>query len=166
MSSINAENITVTNLYVEYINGYPASAFTVGGGSSGNPCEQIQPACDNDDAGCPECFDSPASCIGATGATGPTGPTGVTGPTGPTGPKGADGISSGLLLYMNFSEATSIDLFTNSGIPPLPNPPQDPIPADQTFTGFISSAPTKVSHLSTISDSNAVSQVEQTFPTA
>jgi hypothetical protein len=44
---------------------------------------------------------------GPTGNTGPAGNTGNTGPTGSTGPtgiKGQDGTSSGLLLYLNYSE--------------------------------------------------------------
>jgi hypothetical protein len=38
---------------------------------------------------------------GATGHTGPTGATGPTGPTGTTGTTGPDGISTGLILYLD-----------------------------------------------------------------
>ena len=104
MSSINAENITVTNLNVEYINGYPASSFSIGTSSSGNPCEQTDPTCDDNDAGCPECLELPTSCTGAAGATGATGATGAQGP---------QGISSGLVLYLNMSEDSTMNWFTN-----------------------------------------------------
>jgi hypothetical protein len=43
----------------------------------------------------------PIGLEGPTGPTGPTGPIGVDGPTGPTGPAGVNGISSGLVLYLD-----------------------------------------------------------------
>ena len=52
MSNISATNITVTNLSVKYINGYPASMF---GSSNSNPCGQTEPTCDYDDS-CPESY--------------------------------------------------------------------------------------------------------------
>ena len=82
MSSINAENITVTNLTVSYINGQPV-----------------------------DCQDD-CNCLGATGATGATGArgaqgqrgiTGSTGSTGATGAQGAVGLTTGLTLYLNMS---------------------------------------------------------------
>lgn len=65
MSSINAENIIVTNLNVEYINGQPVSYF--GFGNSSDPCSQPDNCydCDGeDDGGCPQCFDLPSSYTG------------------------------------------------------------------------------------------------------
>lgn len=61
----------------------------------------------------------PAGDIGSTGATGPTG-SGTTGPTGPTGPAGSNGISSGLVLYIDDAGGTSpttgsLLLIPNSG---------------------------------------------------
>ena len=43
---------------------------------------------------------------GPTGSTGCTGPTGVTGETGPIGIPGMNAVSSGLLLYMDASDAS------------------------------------------------------------
>ena len=79
---------------------------------------------------------------GSQGVTGPQGSQGAQGTTGATGAQGATGetgLSSGLLLYLNFSESTTIDTFTTSSNPALPgdvNPvttePLDPI--SQTFS--------------------------------
>jgi hypothetical protein len=105
MSSINAENITVTNLNVEYINGYPASAFTGGGCGGGcgnnscNLCEQSIPSCD--DSGCPQCLSYPTCSGGGTGSGG-TGAQGAQGATGATGAQGALG-GSGIVL-IRFSD--------------------------------------------------------------
>ena len=182
MSSINAENITVTNLNVEYINGIPAASFGSSNGTSGNPCDQPENCYDCNESECPQCLPYPennSGTTGPTGNTGYTGPTGDTGPTGsqgptgdtgPTGQKGEDGLSSGLLLYMNFSELiTTINLFDFNPVNPSnSNPPYNPLPADQSFTynGNPSSSPTTVSHLSTTSNNNLQSTVTQTFPSS
>ena len=110
MSNINAQNITVTNLTVTYINGFPYTA-----NPCSNPCTTGYyvpcPDCDYvgpDDCDCgnscewcdsipaPEpdecdCFvPCPTPCGGGgPGSTGPTGPAStVPGPTGPTGHTG------------------------------------------------------------------------------
>ena len=161
MSSINAENITVTNLNVEYINGIPAASFG-SSNNTGNPCDQPDNCydCNADDNECPQCLPYPESNTGADGATGPTGP------TGPTGQKGEDGLSSGLLLYMNYSETTAspIDLFDFDPVNPSnSNPPYNPLPIDRSVSP-IPVSPLKVRHLSTTSTSSSQTTVTQTFP--
>ena len=111
---------------------------------------------------------------GSQGATGPQGSQGYTGATGATGAQGATGqtgLSSGLLLYLNYSEATTIDTFTTSSNPALPgdvNPPAtEPLdPISQTFSGYITTEPTQVRHLSTTASVAPQSTVQQLFSVA
>jgi hypothetical protein len=73
-SSINAQNITVTNLTVEYINGQPAA---------NNDCDS--------GCGCDSGSQGATGARGAQGQRGITGSQGTTGVTGATGPQGATG---------------------------------------------------------------------------
>ena len=97
MSSINAENITVTNLTVTYINGKPASSGC--SSCSGCSCDQTDDCydCPDENTDCPQCLDLPPPCPqgaqGATGATGAQGATGATGAIGATGATGAQGAT-------------------------------------------------------------------------
>ena len=90
MSSINAENITVTNLTVAYINGKPVSSGCSSCSScsscSGCACDHIDDCydCPDENTGCPQCFDLPVPCgQGAQGAPGAQGAQGA--PGGGTG---------------------------------------------------------------------------------
>ena len=110
---------------------------------------------------------------GAGGPIGPRGFQGYTGPTGPTGPTGATGqtgLSSGLLLYMNYSESTSIDTFTTSSNPALPgdvNPPTTE-PVDPILQTILPDPvpPIFIRHLSTTPTMAPQSTVEQEFSVA
>ena len=80
----------------------------------------------------------PTGQTGPTGPTGPigTGPTGPTGQTGPTGEPGLQGSSSGLLLYLNFTQQypNASGIFTNSGTP-VP-PPLSPYSINDYPNGY------------------------------
>ena len=108
----------------------------------------------------------PQGAQGAGGLIGPRGFQGYTGPTGPTGPTGQTGLSSGLLLYMNYSESTSIDTFTTSSNPALPgdvNPPTTE-PVDPILQTPV--PPIFIRHLSTTPTMAPQSTVEQEFSVA
>lgn len=78
----------------------------------------------------------PTGPTGSTGVAGPTGPTGanstVAGPTGPTGAQGANGISSGLVLYIDSASGTSP---VSGTLPLIPN-----TGAQQTVTTSVNSS--------------------------
>jgi hypothetical protein len=108
----------------------------------------------------------PEGSTGARGAQGLRGITGAQGSTGATGAQGSTGLTTGLVLYLNMSEATTVPWFTNAGL--LPNPPEDPLAINQVYSGFYSSPPstnppTFVRHLSITATSVASSSVQQTF---
>lgn len=112
----------------------------------------------------------PKGSQGVTGSTGPQGAQGATGATGAQGATGETGLSSGLLLYMNYSESTTIDIFNTSSNPALPgdvNPPATE-PLDPIFQTFSPDpvAPIFIRHLSTTSSTAPQSTVEQEFSVA
>ena len=104
----------------------------------------------------------PTGDTGATGATGAQGIQGIQGPTGATGSQGPQGITTGLVLYLNMSESSTMNWFTNaSGIT---TPPFDPA-TPQTYNPSFSPGPnpTLVRNLSTSQTVSSVSSVTQTF---
>jgi hypothetical protein len=102
MSNINAENITVTNLNVAYINGQPVTSLN---------CYNQQDDCydcSQENTDCPHCIDLPQTCV--LGETGLKGDTGDIGPKGDTGPAGADATSPLTnSYYLDTNSTTSIN---------------------------------------------------------
>ena len=108
--------------------------------------------------------------LGPRGFQGYTGPTGATGATGAQGATGQTGLSSGLLLYMNYSESSTINIFNTSSNPALPgdvNPPTtEPLdPILQTFSPD-PNPPIFIRHLSTTPTMAPQSTVNQEFSVA
>lgn len=106
MSNINAQNITVTNLTVSYINGLPYIPNT---NPCSNPCTNgYYIACNDCNYSGPDVCQCGISCdyvepyidpcdcyvpCNNSGGTGPQGPQGAQGAQGATGPQGATGSS-------------------------------------------------------------------------
>ena len=112
----------------------------------------------------------PKGMTGPQGAQGAQGFTGAQGPTGAQGATGQTGLSSGLLLYLNYSESTGIDIFNSASNPALPgdvNPPAtEPLdPISQTFSPD-PNPPIFISHLSTTASIAPQSSVLQQFSVA
>jgi hypothetical protein len=113
----------------------------------------------------------PKGMTGPQGSQGFTGATGSTGATGTQGATGQTGLSSGLLLYLNFSESSSIDIFNTGTNPALPGdvdpPATEPLdPISQVFSGYITTEPIFIRHLSTTPTMEPQSTVEQLFSVA
>jgi len=70
-----------------------------------------------------------------TGATGSSGATGSTGPTGTVGPQGNQGVPSGQVLYLNYSESSDISGYKILGLAPSGS-------AQTSATNLITSTPT------------------------
>jgi hypothetical protein len=108
MSSINAENITVTNLTVTYINGKPVSSGC--SSCSGCSCDQTDDCydCPDENTTCPECLDLP--------------PLPPAGPQGETGASVINTLQQVLDAGNTATGANAIISLTNSGIGYITNP--------------------------------------------
>ena len=110
MSSINAENIIVTNLTVTNINGVPASAFDCCICTCPEPEDCYECPEDNPqpDDGCYDCTDPPPCPCHSKCTTGPTGPAGPQGIQGATGPAGSTvSMIGGLVTLSNAGDNTN-----------------------------------------------------------
>jgi hypothetical protein len=107
----------------------------------------------------------PQGVPGVRGAQGSPGSAGPQGSTGSTGVHGGQGITTGLLLYLNFREncPPNIPLFYN---PQLTPPPFDPTgTTNVTYDGIPIPSPIHIRHLSTTISTNYQTKVIQNFPT-